>query len=159
MSRTVAERQDAVKAGEEFDALLHRVVDLNKLFAAAGEALARPAGQTLARALVMRQITDEPMPVAEIARQLRLKRQSVQRVADLLVDEGLLTFEENPRHRRAKLARLTATGRAALERIDAEQREWTQRLGRQVGVDRLEQANRLLDEVLSAVRGAAEGEP
>lgn len=159
MLSTVAQRQDAVKAGEAFDLLLHRVVDLNKLFSAAGEALARPAGQTLARALVLRQIDSGPVPVAEIARRLGLKRQSVQRVADLLVDEGQVTFEENPNHRRARLARLTESGRATLEAIDAEQRDWSQTLGQQIGAHKLEQASRLLNEVLSAVRSTSKGEP
>lgn len=158
MSSTGAQGPDAVGPGEAFDALLHRVVDLNKLFAAAGEALARPAGQTLARTLVLRQIAGGPVPVAEIARRLRLRRQSVQRVADLLVDDGLVTFEPNPRHRRAKLARLTAAGRATVERVDAEQRAWAQALGARVGADRLAQANALLEEILRVMRDAQEGE-
>ena len=158
MPSTVAKRQHAVKAGEEFDALLHRVVALNKLFATAGEAMARPSGQTLARTLVLRQIEHEPASVADIARRLQLKRQSVQRVADLLADDGLLGYRENPRHRRAKLAHLTDAGRAALERVAADQRRWAEDLGQQIGTPVLEQVNRLLDEVLGVVRAGAEAE-
>ena len=158
MSRTVAERQDAVKAGEAFDALLHRVVALNKLFAAAGEALARPAGQTLARTLVLRQIEHEPAPVADVARGLQLKRQSVQRVADLLAEEGLLAYRENPKHRRAKLAHLTGAGKATLEQIATGQRSWTQDLGQRIGTRELEEANRLLDQILDVVRATSDAE-
>jgi DNA-binding MarR family transcriptional regulator len=61
--------------------------------------------------------------VAEIARRLRLARQSVQRVADLLAGEGLCSYEDNPRHRRAKLLGLTPKGRKTLARIEDAQRE------------------------------------
>ena len=59
---------------------------------------------------------DEPLPVAEIARRvgLGLARQSVQRVADLLVERGWARFRDNPSHRRAKLLEPTDEGRAAL---------------------------------------------
>lgn len=131
-----------------FDDLLHRVVALNKVFAVAGEALARPAGQTLARYLVLREAHADPASVAEIARRLRLARQGVQRVADALAADGLVVYVHNPRHRRAKLVKLTATGRAALSQIAAAQRTWTQHVGEQLGTDKLEQANTLLNDVL-----------
>ncbi len=154
MSRTVARRQQVVDPGEAFDGLLHRVVALNRLFGAAGEALARPAGQTLARYLVLREAQGEGASVAEIARRLRLARQGVQRVADALVDEGLAAYAENPRHRRAKLVTLTDRGRSALDQIAAAQRVWTCRLGEQLGSDKLAQLNALLDDALRITEAA-----
>ena len=144
-------RQQAVNAGDEFDGLLHRVVALNKLFAVAGEALARPAGQTLARMLVLREIEKEALSVSEIARRLGHKRQSVQRIADLLNDDGLLVYEDNPRHRRAKLARLRPAGRVVLDQIAETQRAWAQELGSRLGAEKLAVANAVLDEVLRSV--------
>lgn len=151
MTRIVATRQHVVQAGEAFDGLLHRVVVLNRLFGAAGEQLARPAGQTLARYLVLREADNDPAPVAEIARRLRLTRQGVQRIADVLAADGLAEYVDNPRHQRAKLVQPTRAGRKALEQIIDAQREWAQRLGPQVGRDKLERANALLDEVLRVV--------
>lgn len=141
-----------------FDALLHRIVALNKLFGAAGEALARPAGQTLARTLIMRQLQAEAVSVAELARRLRLTRQSVQRVADVLVDDGLLTYRDNPQHARAKLACLTVAGSAALAVIDAHQRDWSRTLGAIFGTEKLEQVNGLLDEVLHVLQATPQGQ-
>jgi DNA-binding MarR family transcriptional regulator len=40
-----------------------------------------------------------------------LARQSVQCVADALKDDGLIRYEPNPDHRRAKLVCLTEAGR------------------------------------------------
>jgi len=88
-------------------------------FTAAGEALAKPAGQTLARWLVLGQCRDASATVSDIARRLRLARQSVQRIADLLVADGLCFYRDNPHHQRAKLLELTAGGRSALYAIDA----------------------------------------
>jgi DNA-binding MarR family transcriptional regulator len=83
--------------------VLVEVIRLAEFFTKGGEALAKSEGQTLARWLVLETLAGGPKPVAEVARQLRLARQSVQRVADLLERDGLVAYEANPRHRRAKL--------------------------------------------------------
>ncbi len=53
------------------------------LLTAAGDVLARPAGQTSARWQVLAAVEDAPATVADVARALGLARQSVQREADL----------------------------------------------------------------------------
>jgi DNA-binding MarR family transcriptional regulator len=161
MSNTIAERQHAVKtgsdsttrtpAGEAFNAVLFQVIQLTRLFTAAGETLARPAGQTLARWLVLAEVKDEPATVAEIARRLRLARQSVQRVADVLVEDGLAGYEPNPRHRRSKLLRLTRKGKGALRKIETAQGAWTDELGARIGERPLRQGSALLDDIIRAV--------
>ena len=59
----------------------------------------------------------EPLPVAGIAREMGLARQSVQRIADILVEHGLAEYRDNPAHRRAKLLSPTSEGRGAISRI------------------------------------------
>jgi DNA-binding MarR family transcriptional regulator len=150
MSGRLPKRQHAVKtrertpAGEGLTNLLVEVIRLAEFFTQTGEALAKPEGQTLARWLVLETLESGPEPVAEVARRLRLARQSVQRVADLLYRDGLVAYEPNPRHRRAKLARLTPAGRKVLRRIQRAQREWADRRGAEVGVGDLDQAAQLL---------------
>jgi len=51
-----------------------------------------------------------PLTVPQIARMRPTSRQRMQRLADELAAEGLVEFVENPKHRRSKLARLTALG-------------------------------------------------
>jgi DNA-binding MarR family transcriptional regulator len=109
------------------------VLRLNGSFTAAGEALAKPAGQSLARWVVLDQCRDSPATVSDIARRLHQARQSVQRVADLLVDDGLCAYQENPHHQRAKLVALTEAGRATLYGIDVAQRHWCDDLGDKIG--------------------------
>ena len=157
---TVPDRQHAVNvrtpSGDAFSGLAYRVLRLAGLLTAAGDALAKPAGQTSARWQVLAAVEVEPASVASIARALGLARQSVQRVADALEDGGLVAYEENPRHRRARLVRLTPEGRAALATIQAAQAPWADALGGRVGADRLERTNRVLDQVLAAVADAAD---
>lgn len=90
---------------------------LNGQFLALAEQLARPAGLTAAWWQVLGAVIHEPLPVAGIAREMGITRQSVQRIADLLVDKGLAEYRDNPAHRRAKLVRPTAAGRAAMSKI------------------------------------------
>jgi DNA-binding MarR family transcriptional regulator len=162
MNPRIAERQHAVNtegapplrtpAGEAFTTLLFQVIGLTRRFTDAGEALAKPAGQTLARWLVMDAVDSAPATVAQVARTLHLARQSVQRLADVLVREGFAAYEDNPAHRRAKLLRLTPEGRASLRRIQTAQAAWADALGAELGEADLRQAAALLDRVIQAVR-------
>jgi DNA-binding MarR family transcriptional regulator len=169
MEPTVAVRQHVVNAGAQppsrtpagdaFTALLGQVIGLTRRFTTAGEALARPAGQTLARWLVLETIQDKPATVAQIARTLHLARQGVQRLADVLVRDGLAVYQDNPAHRRAKLVRLTPEGRTALRTIQTAQAAWADALGARIGEEELRQASILLDRVLQAVGRHAPDEP
>jgi DNA-binding MarR family transcriptional regulator len=136
-------------AGDGFSELVVRIFRLNGLLASAGDALARPAGQTSARWQVLAMIEDGDHTVAETARTLGLARQSVQRVADLLEAEGLVVYTDNPRHRRARLLRLTNAGRSALAQIQAGQRPWANEAGARIGESRLRRLNADLDVVLA----------
>lgn len=53
-----------------------------------------------------------PPTVAQIGRSLGHPRQVVQRAANRLAEVGLVTFAENPEHKRASLIVATETGRA-----------------------------------------------
>ena len=90
---------------------------LNGQFLALAEELARPAGLTAAWWQVLGAVLGAPLPVAGIAREMGLARQSVQRIADILVERGLAGYRDNPAHRRAKLLVPTEAGRAAIARI------------------------------------------
>jgi DNA-binding MarR family transcriptional regulator len=160
MNSTLPERQHVVNeglpprtpAGDAMTDLVMQVVRLIRDFTAAGEALAKPGGQTLARWLVLEAVQDQPATVAQIARQWHLARQGVQRLADLLVRDGLAVYEPNPAHRRAKLLRLTPQGRSALLTVQAAQRTWADALGAELGEADLRRASAVLDRVLDAVR-------
>jgi DNA-binding MarR family transcriptional regulator len=155
---TEADPPARTPAGDALTTLLGQVIALTRRFTSVGEALAKPAGQTLARWLVLETIQDAPATVARIAGDLRLARQSVQRLADLLVRDGLAAYQDNPAHRRAKLLRLTPEGRSALRTIQAAQRAWADAQGAEIGEADLRQASVLLDRVRQTIR-KPEGSP
>ena len=53
-----------------------------------------------------------PLTVPQIAQMRPTSRQRMQRLADELAAEGLVTFIENPKHQRSKLVQLTRKGEA-----------------------------------------------
>ena len=60
-----------------------------------------------------------PLTVPQIAEMRPTSRQRMQRLADELVDEGLVKFVDNPKHRRSKLVRLTPKGEARYRELSA----------------------------------------
>ena len=75
----------------------------------------------------------------------------MQRIADLLEHDGLVAYEDNPSHRRAKLLRLTPAGTAALRSIQKSQRAWADDLGARIGAHDLERATAILRRVQGAL--------
>ncbi|MEU2281413.1 MarR family transcriptional regulator [Streptomyces sp. NPDC013178] len=131
---------------------------LNGQFLAVAEELARPAGLTAAWWQVLGAVLPEPLPVSGVARAMGITRQSVQRVADLLVDKRLAEYRPNPAHRRAKLLAPTEEGRAAVARIDPGHAAFADRLTEAYGeaelaeaVQVLERLSKVLDELEAPV--------
>ncbi|NYI07241.1 MarR family winged helix-turn-helix transcriptional regulator [Allostreptomyces psammosilenae] len=134
---------------------------LNGQFLDVAERLATPAGLTAAWWQVLGAVLREPLPVAGIARAMGITRQSVQRIADLLVAKGLAEYRPNPAHRRAKLLQPTERGRAAVDRITPGHAELARRLADQLGVDDLRAAVdglRKLSAALDALAADAAGD-
>ncbi|WP_395572826.1 MarR family winged helix-turn-helix transcriptional regulator [Streptomyces sp. BK79] len=131
------------------------VFRLNGQFLAVAEELARPAGLTAARWQVLGAVLREPLPVSGVARAMGITRQSVQRVADLLVEGGLAEYRPNPAHRRAKLLAPTEAGFAAVSRIDPGHAALADRLAGAYGsvaelaeaVEAVERLSKALDDI------------
>jgi DNA-binding MarR family transcriptional regulator len=133
----MAESPSRTEAGTALTDLVMTVFRLNGDFLEAAEAIAAPAGLTAARWQVLAGILDKPRSVAEIARRMGLARQSVQRLADILVLEGFAAYAENPFHRRAKLLVLTGEGRAAFPRLAGRQHAWANAISDGMAVERI----------------------
>ena len=83
------------------------------------ESLALAAGLTASRWQVLDAVHPEPRTVSGTARGLGTTRQSVQRIADRLVSQGMAEYLPNPAHHRSKLLAATEPGRAALDAVRA----------------------------------------
>lgn len=131
------------------------VFRLNGQFLSLAEELAQPVGLTAARWQVLGTVLNEPLPVAAIARKVGLTRQGVQRVADLLVDQGLAEYQPNPAHRRAKLLRPTDQGHAAVRRIGPAHAAFADRLADKLGDAELRDTRDALTRLSDALEALA----
>ena len=109
-----------------------------------GAALTAPHGQTPARWQVMGAAWGDRRTVAQIARRMGLARQSVQRIADLLVAEGLAQFVGNPDHARSQILELTPRGIAVVAAINQAQIRWSNDLARDLSPRQLKAATAML---------------
>ncbi|MEK9519686.1 MarR family winged helix-turn-helix transcriptional regulator [Streptomyces sp. NPDC087908] len=134
------------------------VFRLNGQFLAVSEKLAEPAGLTAAWWQVLGAVLPGPLPVAGIARTMGITRQSVQRIADLLVREGLASYEPNPAHRRAKLLAPSEAGRAAIARIDPGHARLAAALVRELGgQEAFDETVRVLERLSAALEAVEAG--
>lgn len=115
---------------------------LHGLLLVAGTRLTHKAGLTSARWQVLSAVarSAEPKPVAWVARDMGLARQSVQRVVDDLEAAGFLSFQPNPRHKRATLLAITDEGRRAFDAITGLQVPWVNGLAEGTKVREIETA-------------------
>jgi DNA-binding MarR family transcriptional regulator len=105
---------------------------LNGRLLAAGDTLVASIGLSSARWQVIGAIAlaGQALPVAHIARNMGLARQSVQRVVNDLADAGLVAFLPNPHHQRARLVALTPKGHKIFDSATALQIAWANELSK-----------------------------
>jgi DNA-binding MarR family transcriptional regulator len=83
-----------------------------------------------------------------------LARQSVQRLADVLVSERLAAYHDNPAHRSAKWLAPTAAGRAAIGRLRVRQSAWSNTLSQGMSAQQLREGKATLVELIARVEAA-----
>jgi DNA-binding MarR family transcriptional regulator len=143
------------RANQAFTELILEVFRLNGRLLSAGDALTRPVGQTSARWQILGALDNGPRTVADIGRRMGLTRQSVQRTADLLASDGLLSYVDNPAHQRAKLAKLTPRGEMTLDVITSRQVQWGNRVAGRLAEPDLQHAIRTLQQVRESLEQPA----
>lgn len=101
---------------------------------------------------VLGMLIEEPLPVAEIARRLGHARQSVQRLANVAVENGAVQWRENPEHKRSQLLALTESGYEQLAALAPRQYLWANAVAAKVGEEDLLRLHELVRELTSAIR-------
>jgi DNA-binding MarR family transcriptional regulator len=120
---------------------------INGLLMQAGEGISRPLGQSSARWQVLGGVGYGPRTVADIAKSIGHARQSVQRVADVLAQEGLVIFKDKPDDKRTSLLELTPAGVEVLTAIYNRQVKWSQRITRKLSAKELDALAGALHEI------------
>jgi len=104
------------------------IFKLNGYFIKAADFITKGSELTSARWQILGTVLHEQHTVAAIARSMGLARQSVQRVADVLVTDGLAEFLPNPAHKRAKLLSSTDKGLNTIKKIRPKAIEWAEKV-------------------------------
>jgi len=120
--------------------LMLEVFRLNGALLRHGAALTAPLGQTQARWQVIGAVAEATRTVPQIARRMGMSRQGVQRVADLLVDEGIITLVRNPDHARSPLLQLTQKGRRLERELGDVGARWAESMAKGMNGRDLERA-------------------
>jgi DNA-binding MarR family transcriptional regulator len=138
-------------SGDVLSELVLRIFRLHGRLLDAGDRLTAGSGLTAARWQVLGAVLHGPLTVSAVARAMGLARQSVQRIADVLAEEGLCEFLPNPAHQRAKLLAPTDRGWKAIERIRPGVVAWNRRICALVGVDTVRCASAAVEALLEAL--------
>jgi len=134
---------------EALKALIVEVFQTNGQFLASGDQLSAMEGLTGARWQVLGalHLEQQALTVAQIARRMGLQRQSVQRLTDILVGQGILAYAPNPEHKRAKLVDFTDKGQQLYARLEQVQQTWSDSLTEDLTLAELQQTTALLKKV------------
>ena len=119
---------------------------LNGLLIAEGDDMTEALGLTSARWKVIGVIalSNSGLTVPGIARVLGQSRQAVQRITDVMVTDGLLSYQPNPKHKRSVLVILTEEGRAAYKDLRDVQDPWAIQNTEDIPIEDLDAGLRLV---------------
>ena len=146
---------DLTPEGRALTELIRAVFRANGAILAAGDGLSKDLELTSARWQVLASVGNGALTVPQAARRMGLTRQSVQRVADDLVDHGLATKQPNPDHKRSPLIDLTPLGMHRLEEITRRQHIWVNALAKGLGSGSLEAATCVATAITTRLENSA----
>lgn len=131
--------------------LVLSIFRLNGILQAEGDRMAGSLGLTSARWKVIGVIALSPggVTVPAIARTLGQSRQAVQRITDVMQEDDLLAYADNPRHKRSPLVALTEQGQQVYNALRAVQDPWAIEHTEDVPVEDLETALRLIHRLIA----------
>jgi DNA-binding MarR family transcriptional regulator len=148
---------DHSSEGASLTELVLEVFKLNGRLLSAGDQLVASLGLTSARWQVLGAIAfaGAAQPVANIARNMGLTRQAVQRVVNELEAEGFLTFAPNPHHQRAKLVVLSKSGAKTFQAAAKRQAPWANQLARRIPARDIRAALGVVREIATRLEATA----
>ena len=144
---TLAARLARTPTGQQITDIILETFSLNGRVIEWGDKMTKDLGLSSARWQVLAAVDVQPLTVAEVARRMGLRRQSVQRTVNSLHADGFVELEQNPNHRRAKLVRPTDKGYVGLEEAFRRQVEWVNRISEGMTVEALKETCRMMAEV------------
>ena len=126
--------------------LVLSILRLNGLLIAEGDAMTEKLGLTHARWKVIGAIalSANGLTVPGIAKVLGQSRQAVQRITDVMMEDGILEYQINPKHKRSVLVTLSEQGKEIYSTLREIQDPWANNTTEEIPVEELETALRLV---------------
>lgn len=140
-------RMESSKPNDPLSRFALAIFYVNGLLMRNGDRLTRSIGQSSARWQVLGRAGYQPQTVAEMARDMGHARQSVQRIADVLAAEGLVTYVDNPKDKRSRLVALTPKGKSVLIKIYERNEEWAKQVIKKLTIEELTKAADVLEKI------------
>lgn len=131
-------------------ALLEEALSVAKFYQRRREELSRSEKQSRARWEVL-VAAGAGRTVPQMARVMGTTRQSVQRIADLLAEAGLIRFDPNPDHGRSPMVRVSEEGARIRERLERMFRGWEETVEELIDPEDLETALAVLRAIRSGL--------
>lgn len=119
---------------------------LNGLLIAEGDEMTEKLGLTHARWKVIGAIalSSSGLTVPGIARVLGQSRQAVQRITDVMLEDGLVHYVPNPKHKRSMLVTLSDEGKDIYNQLREVQDPWAIETTEDIPIEELESGLRLV---------------
>lgn len=153
----MVQSKDTVRteAGKVISELILDIFRLNGLLLAKGNLLVEDLGLTSARWQVLGAIalSQNPETVASLSRKMGLARQSVQRLVNEMIEEGLVESRENPNDSRAGLISMKSNGKSRYDAALRRQALWVNQLGRDLSAANLRNCQKVLKELQTKIKG------
>lgn len=128
------------RKGEVFTEIVLETFRLSGMLSIEGDQLTKPQGISSARWKILGALSfsDTALTVSQIARSMGQSRQSVQRLVDIMFQDGLLNLNDNPEHKRAKLVSMTPKGESIFRNMEAIQIPWANEKSANIDTEKLE---------------------
>ena len=140
---------------EDLYAVIRLVRPLYKALEAAVERELAPTGIGVTQRAVLEWLLLEgPLTVPAIGRRMIAPRQFIQKIANELLDGGLIERRENQAHKRSVLLALTADGRTAITRILAREAEIMKPIAGELAPDDLATARSVMTVMIDRFRAS-----
>ncbi len=138
------------REGQLFTNIVLDIFKLGGLLITAGDELTKELGLTSARWKVLGALanSDLPMTVSQIAASMRQTRQGVQRLSDAMAKAGILAYEDNPHHKKAKLVTMTSKGMELFLELEQKQILWANKNSAEISTQEMEVALRVLKKMV-----------
>ena len=126
--------------GHAFTEIVIESFKLSGLLAVEGDRIAAPLGLSSARWKILGALSrsENPLTVSQIARNMGQSRQAVQSLVNIMIENELVEFKDNPNHKRSQHVVLTSNGKHVYEQMEMIQIPWANECARKMKIDELE---------------------